>query len=175
MSIKINIYYCRSNIFNYFIKQNIATVFLKRKQTMENKTTIKNFASLAPKYFTDGYSCSEAIAKSAQELGIADDNFVSISTSFSGGMSSRCLCGAVAGAQMVLGLLHGKNKDNCARALSKEFYERFCKIHKVTCCKVLSGMYKDFHSKERKQHCINMVADSAKILDEMLEEIGENK
>lgn len=150
-------------------------MLLKKETKMENKTAIKNFTSLAPKYFIEGYSCSEAIAKSAQDLGFADENFVSISTSFSGGMSSRCLCGAVAGAQMVLGLLHGKNKDNCARGLAKEFYERFCSIHKVTCCKVLSGMYKDFHSIERKQHCVTMVTDSAKILDKMLEEIGENK
>jgi len=141
---------------------------------MENKTTVKNFAALAPEYFKQGYSCSEAIAKCAQELGLAGDEFVSIATSFSGGMSSRCLCGAVAGSQMVLGLLHGKNKDNCARSLAKEFYERFCKIHKVTCCKVLSGMYKDFHSPERKAHCVQMVLDSAKILDEMLAEIKEN-
>ena len=86
-------------------------------------------------------------------------------------MSSGCLCGAVAGSQMVLGLLHGKYKDNSARKLAKEFYSRFTKLHKVTCCKVLTKDFKDFHSPERKNHCVNMVEASAKILDEMLEEI----
>ncbi len=133
----------------------------------------KKFIDLAPNYFKEGYSCSEAIAKAAVELGLADDSFVSIATSFSGGMSSRCLCGAVAGSQMVLGLLHGKNKDNTARNLAKEFYERFTSIHKVACCKVLSAGFKDFHSPERKNHCTNMVADCAKILDSMLAEIKE--
>ena len=131
----------------------------------------KNFKTLAPNYFKEGYSCSESIARAAVELGLADDNFVSIATSFSGGMSVRCLCGAVAGSQMVLGLLHGKNQDNCARSLAKEFYERFTKNHKVACCKVLSANFKDFHSPERKAHCTNIVEECGKILDEILSEV----
>ena len=128
------------------------------------------FIDLAPNYFMQGYSCSEAIVKSAVELGLADESLVSVATSFSGGMSSGCLCGAVAGSQMILGLLHGKYKDNTARTLAKEFYQRITAIYKVTCCKVLTKEFKDFHSPERKAHCSNMVADCAKILDEMLSE-----
>ena len=130
-----------------------------------------NFSSLAPKYFLEeGYSCSESFAKSAVTLGLAPESFVSIATSFSGGMGNGCLCGAVAGAQMVIGLLHGKNQDNSARALAKEFYQRFVQRHKVTCCKILTKDFKDFHSKERKEHCANMVFECSKILDEILEE-----
>ena len=131
----------------------------------------KKFSELAPKYFLEqGYSCSESIARAAVDMGLADDSFISIATSFSGGMGSGCLCGAVAGAQMVIGLLHGKNKDNQARALAKEFYKRFTNIHKVTCCKILTKKFDDFHSKERKEHCANMVYDCSKILDEILSE-----
>lgn len=126
------------------------------------------FVDLAPKYFMEGYSCSEAIARAAVDLGLADESFVSIATSFSGGMGARCLCGAVAGSQMVIGLLHGKNQDNTARALAKEFYDTFTAQYKVCCCKVLSGQFKDFHSPERKAHCVNMVETCSKILDEML-------
>lgn len=140
---------------------------------MEKDTKTKSFSTLAVDYFLNGYSCSESIAKSAVELGLADESFVSIATSFSGGMSHGCLCGAVSGAQMVLGLLHGKNKDNCARSLASEFYDRFCALNKVTCCKVLTREFKDFHSSERKQHCAKMVQDSAKILDEMLVELKD--
>jgi len=127
------------------------------------------FIDLAPNYFMQGYSCSESIARAAVDMGLADESFISIATSFSGGMGSGCLCGAVAGAQMVLGLLHGKNKDNTARILAKEFYQKITSIYKVTCCKVLTKDFKDFHSPERKNHCVNMVASCAKILDEMLE------
>ena len=130
---------------------------------------MKKFIDLAPDYFLNGYSCSESIARAAVDLGLADESFISIATSFSGGMGSGCLCGAIAGSQMVLGLLHGKYKDNTARVLAKEFYQKITSIHKVTCCKVLTKDFKDFHSPERKNHCANMVADCARILDEMLE------
>ncbi len=134
----------------------------------------KNFQSLAPKYFLEeGYSCSESIARAAVELGLAQGSLVSIATSFSGGIGNGCLCGAVSGSLMVLGLLHGKNKDNIARSLAKEFYQRFTKLHKVTCCRVLTKDYKDFHSKERKNHCSNMVYDCARILDELLAELKQ--
>ena len=130
----------------------------------------KKFVDLAPNYFlNEGYSCSESFARAAYEMGLADENIISIATSFSGGMGSGCLCGAVAGAQMIIGLLHGKTKDNTARILAKEFYQKFTQLHKVTCCKVLTKNFDDFHSKERKEHCANMVYDSAKILDEILE------
>ena len=134
---------------------------------------MQKFVVLAPNYFKEGYSCSESMAKAAVELGLAPEEFISIATSFSGGMGVRCLCGAVAGSQMIIGLLHGKTKDNTARALAKEFYERFTKNHKVACCKVLSSGFKDFHSPERKAHCTNMVAECAMILDEMLLEAKE--
>ena len=120
-------------------------------------------------YFMNGYSCSESIVKVAVDKGLCSEDLLPVATSFSGGMGSGCLCGAVAGAQMIIGLLHGKNKDNQARALAKEFYEKFCSLHKVTCCKVLTKNFDDFHSKERKAHCVNMVYDSAKILDEILQ------
>ncbi len=134
----------------------------------------KHFIDIAPDYFKQGFSCSESIAKAAVDLGYADEKFVSIATSFSGGMSNGCLCGAVAGSMMVLGLLHGKYEDNIARKLADEFYKKFTSIHKVTCCKVLTREFKEFHSPERKAHCINMVADCAKILDEILVETKEN-
>ena len=132
----------------------------------------KKFIDLAPNFFLNGYSCSESIAMSAFELGFVEKDFVSIATSFSGGMSSGCLCGAIAGSQMVLGALFGRFKDNSARQKAKEFYQKFTQIHKVTCCKVLTKNFSDFHSQERKNHCVNMVADCAKILDEMLSDIN---
>lgn len=133
----------------------------------------KNFENLAVDYFKNGYSCSESIAQAAVDLGLTNKDLVSVATSFSGGMSSGCLCGAVAGAQMIIGLLYGKYKDNTARAKAKEFYDKFTSVHKVTCCKILTKDFKDFHSPERRNHCINMVEFCAKTLDEMLEKEKE--
>ena len=133
----------------------------------------KNFENLAVDYFKNGYSCSESIAQAAVDLGLTNKDLVSVATSFSGGMSSGCLCGAVAGSQMIIGLLYGKYKNNTARAKAKEFYDKFTSVHKVTCCKVLTKDFKDFHSPERRNHCINMVQFCAKTLDEMLEKEKE--
>ncbi len=126
---------------------------------------------LAVKYFMEGYSCSESIVQAAADKGYISYDALSIATSFSGGMGARCLCGAVAAAQMVIGAMYGKNSSRDgkqARALAKQFYENFTDKYKVTCCKVLSAGFEDFHSPERRRHCSSMVAYSADLLDNIL-------
>lgn len=125
----------------------------------------------AAEYFNQGYSCSESIIMEAVEKGLVPKELLSVATSFSGGMGSGCLCGAIAGSQIVLGWLFGKNNQNNndpqARMLAKQFIEEFKKSHKATCCRVLTaGM--DMASPERKAHCTNMVNDCSKILEEMI-------
>ena len=125
----------------------------------------------AAEYFNQGYSCSESIIMEAVEKGLVPKELLSVATSFSGGMGSGCLCGAIAGSQIVLGWLFGKNNQNNndpnARMLAKQFIEEFKKSHKATCCRVLTaGM--DMASPERKAHCTNMVNDCSKILEGMI-------
>lgn len=118
----------------------------------------------AAEYFNQGYSCSESIMMEAIEKGLVPEEFLPSATSFSAGMSSGCLCGAVAGSQMVLGYVLGRDK---ARAAAKQFIEEFKKSHRATCCRVLtSGM--DMASPERKAHCTNMVNDCSRILEEII-------
>ena len=122
----------------------------------------------ADNFLNKGYSCSESIVQAAIDLNIVPKELLSVATSFSGDMGSGCLCGAIAGSQIVLGYLFGKNKTKTARALAKEFIEEFKKTHKATCCRVLTAGL-DFHSPERKKHCVNMVESCANILSTMLE------
>ena len=127
----------------------------------------------AVEYFLKGYSCSEAVVQAAIDNGYAPKELLSIATPFSGGMGVRCLCGAVAGAMLVIGSAYGKNEDNDgmkARALAKQYNEKFSQKYKVNCCKVLSAGFQDFHSAERKHHCCSMVNDSYIILEELLKE-----
>jgi len=126
--------------------------------------------NLAVENFKNGYSCSESIAKAAFDKGIIDMDLTSVATSFSGGMSSGCLCGAIAGAQMVIGYLYGKKADDKglkAREFAKEFINKFKEQHKATCCKVLTRDY-EFSSPERKKHCTEMVSTSAEILEQLI-------
>lgn len=121
-------------------------------------------------YYKSGYSCSESVVLAAIDAGLCDANLLPVATSFSGGMSSGCLCGAVAGAQMVIGANFGKQdknqKDDTARTKAKEFIDEFKKNRRATCCKVLSSGF-DFHSPERKQNCTSLVNECAKILEDI--------
>lgn len=125
----------------------------------------------AAEYFNSGYSCAESVVKEAIEKGLVPEELLPVATAFSGGMSSGCLCGAIAASQIVIGWLYGRDNKNGneagARALAKQFIEEFKKSHKATCCRVLTaGM--DMASPERKAHCTNMVNDCSKILDEII-------
>lgn len=127
---------------------------------------------IAKEYFKKGYSCSESVVQAAVDKGYAPKELLSVATPFSGGMGIRCLCGAVAGSQLVIGSMFGKNevRDGMqARASAKEFNEKFAEKHKVNCCKVLSSGF-DFHSPERKAHCMNLVSDAAELTEKILKE-----
>ena len=126
----------------------------------------------ASNYYKQGYSCSESVVKAAIELGLCDKSLLAVSSSFSGGMSSGCLCGAVAGAQMVLGYNFGKENPTgnteIARVKAKEFMDNFKENHKATCCKVLTAGL-EFGSPERKQNCTFLVEECAESLENLLE------
>ena len=64
---------------------------------------------IALKYFKNGYSCSESIIQACADEGICSPDLLPCATTFSGGMSSGCICGAVSAAQMVLGYNFGRN------------------------------------------------------------------
>ena len=65
----------------------------------------------------------------AIEKGLVPKELLPVATSFSGGMGSGCLCGAIAGSQIVLGYLFGKENqagnDDQARATAREFISEF--------------------------------------------------
>ena len=126
----------------------------------------------AAEYFNNGYSCSESIVKEAIDKGLVPQELLPVATSFSGGMGSGCLCGAIAGSQIVLGHLYGRENvngnDNLARVKAKQFIEEFKDKYKATCCRVLTAKL-DMGSPERKAHCSNMVETCSKILEQLIE------
>lgn len=127
----------------------------------------------ATEYFMQGYSCSESIVKAAIEKGLVNENIFPLASPFSGGLSSGCLCGAVAGMQLVFGSMFGRDdKDRngmIARKLAKKSIEMFKEKNKYTCCKALTAGY-DIDSPERKQHCVKMVETCAEIVEELIKQ-----
>ena len=140
---------------------------------------MKNLKEKASVLYQQGYSCSEAIVNAAYQCKLIDDikdaEFLTqIASSFSGGMGeSGCLCGAVAGAQIVLGLNFGRKDIDTPpkniKSISKRYVEKFKEIRKATCCKVLTAGY-DFNSPERRQNCVNIVKEVAELLENHIEE-----
>ena len=134
---------------------------------------MSKFSDKAVELYKEGYSCSESIARAASECNIVNvdkELITSIATSFSGGMGSGCVCGAVAGSQMVIGLEHGRKSLEASasgKIKAKEFIDEFKSKHKVTCCKALTGKY-EFGSPERKTLCTGLVKDCAEILEKMI-------
>ena len=123
---------------------------------------MSEFTDLAKNYYLKGSSCSEAVIKAAHDIGLFKsgniDEVHKIASMFSGGMSSGCLCGAVAGSQIVLGCIFGKRK------VAADFVKKFKEKRKVTCCNALSAAYKD-NPIERRKNCASIVEDSAQILE----------
>lgn len=124
--------------------------------------------STAIKYFMTGYSCSESIVKAAYEKRIISIDYSDCLSGFSHGLSSGCLCGAIAGSASVIGFLHGKSKTNTAREKTQQLIESFKKANLYTCCKLLSKGYED-DPQARKQHCKKFVEYSCILLEEILD------
>ena len=125
----------------------------------------------ASEYFNKGYSCSESMIMWAVDEGLASKDLLPVATSFSGGMGVGCLCGAIAGAQMIIGSQFGRENqagnDVVARAKAKELIQKFMETHKATCCRILTrGM--EMGSPERKSHCTNMVENCQKLVEEIV-------
>lgn len=121
-------------------------------------------------YFMNGYSCSESVVQACIDEGFCPAELLPCATTFSGGMSSGCACGAVTGAQLILGYLFGRNnKFNnqvFAREKAAQLVEEFRERNRATCCRALSSGLAGI---ERKQHCRKMVSDACEILESLLE------
>ena len=142
---------------------------------------MSKFTELAKDYYKSGLSCSESVIKAAYDSGIYKtdniDEVHRIASMFSGGMSSGCLCGAVAASQIVSGSLFGRDiSENTSqhREIASEFIQNFKEKRKATCCKVLSAPYKD-NPVERKQNCINIVEESAQILENLVNKYSKEE
>ncbi|OPJ57185.1 C-GCAxxG-C-C family protein [Alkalithermobacter paradoxus] len=135
-----------------------------------NHELILEAKSLAENYYRSGkYLCSEAILAAINEVlecGLPKD-YISLVSGFPVGMGgSGCSCGALTGAQAAIGLVHGRKKAGASNSkvmkLSQELHDEFKKKYKSACCRVLIKDYK-FGSKEHKERCTNVTADTCEI------------
>lgn len=129
----------------------------------------------ANNYHKDGFNCAESIFLAFRER-VAPDfpaEAVRMATPFGGGLGyAGCLCGALTGAVMILGVLKGREKPEVPRkepyALSKEFHNRFKEKFGATCCRVLNREI--YGSPERGVTCSAIINGTEELLSEFIEE-----
>jgi C_GCAxxG_C_C family probable redox protein len=146
------------------------------KSPQNGEISISRIKSISEKYYGDGdYFCSEAIVKTIRDefnLDIGDEA-IAMSSGFPVGIGgSECMCGAVAGGCMCIGMVFGRTRardKSVAKTmeLSKELHDRFKQRNKVLCCRILTkGMKKG--SKEHRDQCSRftgeVAADTARIM-----------
>jgi C_GCAxxG_C_C family probable redox protein len=101
----------------------------------------------AEEYYRSGdFYCSEAVVKTIKDafsLPVSDE-VIAMASGFPVGIGQAgCVCGAVAGGVMALGLVFGRTapkdkKVDKAMKLSRELHDIFKKNHKSLCCRTLN-------------------------------------
>lgn len=136
-------------------------------------------------YFSNNFNCSQAVFTTfSTEMGIEEELALKLATQFGGGARCGQICGAVAGALMVLGLKYGHcHSDNDgekfrAYEIATEFNRRFCEINNSIVCKDLLGydlsiLKNKLIIKEKNLFntvCPKVIADAVEIVEEILNE-----
>lgn len=135
----------------------------------------------AEELFRSGtFFCSESVVYTINELlgRPYDDNIVKIASGFPIGMGKAgCLCGAVSGGQIALGMVYGRVKGEPMKdkmfKKSKRLHDYIKEEYKATCCRVMTKEWAgdNFMSPERKNHCITITGKVARwVANELIED-----
>lgn len=136
----------------------------------------------AEELFRSGtFFCSEAVVQTINEVlnKPYPDEVVKLASGFPIGLGKAgCLCGAVSGGQMALGMIYGRVKGE---PMQEEMFDRSKDLHdyikeeyKSTCCRVITREWQgdDFKSQGRKNHCITITGKVARWVANKLIEDG---
>jgi len=129
---------------------------------------------------TGTYFCSEAVVQTINELlGMPfSADVVKLASGFPIGMGkSGCLCGAVSGGQMALGMVYGRVEGEPMQDKmfdkAKGLHDYIMKEYKSNCCRVITKEWQgdNFKSPERKNHCITITGKVARwVANELIED-----
>ena len=136
---------------------------------MNTSVDLNKIKRTAENYYRDGdFYCSESIIKTIKDefdFPLPDD-IIALASGFPLGIGgSGCVCGAISGGVMALGMFFGRTKGkdirvNKAMALSQELQHIFKDRHKVLCCRILTkGMI--LGSPEHMNQCIALTGEVA--------------
>ena len=100
---------------------------------------------------------------------------VKMASGFPVGMGTAgCLCGAVSGGQMALGIVYGRTQGEEMQQKmfeeAKGLHDHIIKEYGSCCCRVMTRQWKgdEFKSPERQKHCVAITGNVAAYLAERL-------
>lgn len=149
---------------------------------MEKEEILDNIRKEAEDYFRHNeFFCSESVVYTINKLlgEPYDKDIVKLASGFPIGMGkSGCLCGAVSGGQMALGMVYGRKYGEQINEkmfpLAAELHDYTMKEYGSNCCRVITRQWAgdDFKSPARKKHCVNITGDIAQWIANKLIEDG---
>lgn len=116
----------------------------KKEETAETATPAEQAALEAEGLYRSGkFHCAEAVLMTIRNRYRPDvpADVVHLATGFGGGSGTGCICGAVAGGTVALGLVLGDDKQK-VKAFTKELHHWFKDEYGATCCKVILQTHK---------------------------------
>lgn len=130
---------------------------------IKNDVSIRKISKDAEDLFRGGFFCSEALISSIRsnfELDVPEE-IISMASGFPVGIGrSKCLCGAVSGGIMALGLFFGRTKQGDPKVeknleLAKELHDWFKDANgkNALCCRILTKEF-DMSVGAHKEQCI---------------------
>lgn len=127
----------------------------------------------AGEYFKQGYNCAEAVFRAYLDL-IPNDfgpDAARLATAMGGGLGrAGCACGALTGAEMVLGMIAGRDSAsedlNRVYQFSGELHDRFKAKFGSTCCRSLNKG--DYQSQDHFRRCLKITGGASMLLMQFL-------
>lgn len=142
---------------------------------MTEQELVKAVREKAEGYFQRGeFFCSEAVIHTINELmgWPFPAEITKLVSAFPIGIGKAgCLCGAVSGGCIALGMAygrrHGESMNEKMFPVAAALHDHVKDVYKSTCCRVLVKNYV-FTSPERKAHCVDITGEVAAWVAEQL-------
>ncbi len=117
-------------------------MFWSKKEESDTQATsvAEQVAIEAEGHYRSGkMHCAEAVVKALKDRFApgTGDEIVHLASGFGGGSGSGCICGAVAGATLVMGLILQGDRKRTAQ-LTRELHHWFKAEYGATCCKLIT-------------------------------------
>ena len=144
---------------------------------IKQEVSVSKIGKDAEDLFRGGFFCSEALMSAIRsnfELDVPEA-VIAMASGFPVGIGrSKCLCGAVSGGVMALGLFFGRTVQGDPKveknlAVAKELHDYFKEANgkNALCCRILTKEF-DMSKGEHKEQCIQYTGMAARKVAEII-------